>query len=236
MRVERMRRWRLCCCLTETIEFKKENRVSRFVNIEGMDGKVPGSEKTTGWRCFAAEGEQKVNLSYRNIRIRQAEMSDAGLLCKWWNDGKVMEHAGFPLGLGITEEEIIRKIETETDETTRRHIILIDNMPVGEMNYRRVSMETCEMGIKICETTHQNKGYGTIVLHMFLQGLFARLGYEKVILDTNLQNKRAQHVYEKIGFTKLRVNENAWMDQLGRPQSSVDYEMKKEDYICPFCF
>ena len=57
-----------------------------------------------------------------------------------------------------------------------------------------------------------------------------QVGYEKIILDTNLLNTRAQHVYEKLGFTKLRVNTNAWRDQLGNPQSSVDYEMNKRDF------
>ena len=35
------------------------------------------------------------------------------------------------------------------------------------------------------------------------------------------------HVYEKLGVVRLRVNENAWQDQQGRWQSSVDYEMTR---------
>lgn len=35
--------------------------------------------------------------------IRHAALEDAELLCLWWNDGKVMEHAGFPHGLNITQ-------------------------------------------------------------------------------------------------------------------------------------
>ena len=64
------------------------------------------------------------------------------------------------------------------------------------------------------------------LLKMFIDGLFNDLGYPEIILDTNLNNLRAQHVYESLGFEKVRVNIDAWTDQLGNKQSSVDYRMK----------
>jgi RimJ/RimL family protein N-acetyltransferase len=57
------------------------------------------------------------------------------------------------------------------------------------------------------------------------------MGYDKIILDTNLKNKRAQYVYEKLGFKKTGQNLNSWKDQLGEFQSSVDYELSKEDFL-----
>jgi hypothetical protein len=35
-----------------------------------------------------------------NIVIRSATVADAKQLNSWWNDGRVMEHTGFPNGLG----------------------------------------------------------------------------------------------------------------------------------------
>lgn len=66
---------------------------------------------------------------------------------------------------------------------------------------------------------------------MLISFLFYDLRYQKIILDTNLNNKRAQHVYEKLGFRKLRVNVNSWQNQIGEPQSSVDYELIPEDFV-----
>ena len=43
-------------------------------------------------------------IQYENLTIRQAEVADAKQLAAWWNDGAVMAHAGFPNGLGTTEE------------------------------------------------------------------------------------------------------------------------------------
>jgi len=48
---------------------------------------------------------------------------------------------------------------------------------------------------------------------------------------TNLKNKRAQHVYEQLGFKKIRINENSWKDQLGIWQSIVDYELTEDSFV-----
>ena len=38
-------------------------------------------------------------LKQDNLVIRAATSEDAECLCKWWSDGAVMAHAGFPNGL-----------------------------------------------------------------------------------------------------------------------------------------
>ena len=160
-----------------------------------------------------------------DIMIRDAAVSDAAQLCLWWNDGTVMAHAGFPLGLGTTEAEIAEKLCA--CDGCHRHMILYENKPIGEMNYREIDAAVCEIGIKICDASMQNRGLGKTILRLFINALFDA-GYEKIILDTNLNNTRAQHVYETLGFRRVRVNVDAWKDQLGIPQSSVDYELTKD--------
>lgn len=130
-------------------------------------------------------------LKHGNLTIRNAAEEDAAQLALWWNDGRIMAHAGFPNGTG----------------------------------------QTAEIGIKLCDFSKQNKGIGKILLSMLIASLFQDLGYRRIILDTDLGNKRAQHVYEQLGFTKLRVRENAWRDQVGTLRSSVDYELYQKDFI-----
>ena len=173
-------------------------------------------------------------LNHKNLTIRNATIDDARLLASWWNDGAVMAHAGFPNGTGETPAGIAERIGTDTDEH-RRLIIELAHRPIGEMNYTRhpdqESKKTAEIGIKICDFSEQEKGYGKIVLSMMISSLFSDFGYQKIILDTNLNNKRAQHVYETLGFKKLQVRENSWRNQLGELQSSVDYELFPEDFV-----
>lgn len=171
---------------------------------------------------------------YGELLIRDATVQDAGQLCQWWNDGKVMAHAGFPNGLGTTEEAIREQLRAGTtghSTGNRRHMIFWGDKPIGEMNYSEVSPDTCEIGIKICDFSMQNKGLGKKILSLFIRTLFDELGYRRIILDTNLNNLRAQHVYESLGFRKLRVNENCWQDQLGVWQSAVDYELTKDTFV-----
>jgi RimJ/RimL family protein N-acetyltransferase len=159
-----------------------------------------------------------MELKQENLSIRYATINDAKVLCKWWNDGKIMAHAGFPNGINTTEEKIRNQIMEETDETTRRWIIEIDGEPSGEMNYRNKGEKTAEIGIKICDFEKQEKGYGTQLLKMFMKYLFNELKYNRIILDTKLNNTRAQHVYEKIGFKEVR-----------RDEIAIYYELKKEN-------
>jgi len=169
-----------------------------------------------------------MNLVQGHMAIRTARPSDANQLCKWWNDGAIMAHAGFPNGLGEKPENVRASL---TVNAHGRHIIEYDGVPIGEMSYRNKCETVAEIGIKICDFARREKGLGTSLLAMFIDALFLYHGYEKIVLDTNTNNLRAQHVYEnKLGFTRVQVRENAWLDQLGQMQSAVDYELAKADW------
>jgi RimJ/RimL family protein N-acetyltransferase len=162
-----------------------------------------------------------------NLVLRHATDCDVQILCDWWSDGKVMAHAGFPNGVYTDFNELMEKIKNEND-FSRRLIIEIESNPVGEMNYV-IENKIAEIGIKICDFSYQERGYGTKLIKMLSEYLFDEMKVQKIILDTNLNNTRAQHVYEKIGFKKVGVRTNAWKNQLGLFQSFVDYELKRED-------
>jgi len=170
-----------------------------------------------------------VYIKKNNLLIRKALITDAEILGKWWRDGKIMAHAGFPLGLKITDQEIIYDLAKDTKDN-QRLIIEINSLPAGEMNYRRKEDNIAEIGIKICDFNMQNKGFGQITIKILIMELFESYGYQKIILDTNLENLRAQNVYEKIGFQKVGIRYDCWKDQLGKFQSAVDYEMTKANY------
>lgn len=163
-------------------------------------------------------------LKHENLIIRKARVSDAKQIATWWNNGALMVHVGFPYGLGVTEKEVINTIKRGL------LIIEIENKLIGECNYHNVADDVAEIGIKICELDFQNHGIGKKALSMLIDWLFSN-GYSKIILNTNLLNKHAQHVYESIGFHKVGININSWKDQLGLLQSSVDYELLKKDFI-----
>ena len=183
-----------------------------------------------------------MRLEQGKLCIKNAEQEDCKQLVSWWNDGAVMAHAGFPNGLGTNEEKVQKQIEADSDDTRRHLVIWYDGNRIGEMSYANLgdSLEetgedtienrTADIGIKICNPTFQEKGLGKIVLSMLIRELFSR-GYTKIVLDTNLKNKRAQHVYERLGFQKVNIRMDAWIDQVGEKQSVVDYELTKEHFV-----
>ena len=165
-----------------------------------------------------------MQMQYKNLTIRDAVAADAAQLAAWWNDGAVMAHAGFPNGLGTTVEKVIAGLGNG------RLVLEENERLIGEACYRKVGEGIAEIGIKICETDCQNRGLGRIILSMLISWLFEQ-GFGKIVLDTNLTNLRAQHVYESLGFHKLRVNIDSWTDQVGKLQSSVDYELVEKDFV-----
>ncbi|WP_313131647.1 GNAT family N-acetyltransferase [Anaerocolumna sp.] len=170
-----------------------------------------------------------------NLTIRSATVEDAKVLTNWWNDGTIMAHAGFPKGLNQSIEETIAQIKENETRLSQRCIIEVNGIRAGEMSYG-IGGGFAEIGIKICEVSYQNCGIGTKLLNMLIEFLFtddainSKVKIEKILLDTNLKNEKAQHVYGKIGFTKVRVNKDAWENQLGEMQSSVDYEMTRKQF------
>lgn len=183
-----------------------------------------------------------MKLEQGKLCIKNAEKEDCKQLVSWWNDGAVMAHAGFPNGLGTSEEKVQKQIAADNDDTRRHLVIWYDGNRIGEMSYANLgdSLEetgedtienrTADIGIKISNPAFQEKGLGKIVLSMLIRELFSR-GYTKIVLDTNLKNKRAQHVYERLGFQKVNVRMDAWTDQVGEKQSVIDYELTTEHFV-----
>ena len=176
-----------------------------------------------------------MKIEHNEICLRDVTAADCKQLGKWWNDGSIMAHAGFPNGLGTTAEEIWEKTKNDSDTTRRRLMILYKGAAIGEMAYFNLGDDTAEIDIKICERNFQEKGLGRLVLSLLLKELFS-MGYKKIVLDTNLRNTRAQHVYaqhvyELLGFRKVRIKKDFWKDQVGELQSVVDYELLLEEFV-----
>ncbi|NLJ41784.1 MAG: GNAT family N-acetyltransferase [Clostridiales bacterium] len=173
-----------------------------------------------------------------NIVIRSATIEDAVQLNKWWNDGKVMEYVGFPNGTGESLADTEANIKSWEGKLSQLCVIEIDGKAVGELNYGIKGDGTAYPGWKICDFDYQNKGYGTEIIKMLFEFIFtdeeinSLHPIEKIVWDTMIENKRAQHVYEKkIGAKRTGVLKDAWIDQLGNPRSGILYEIGKEEFF-----
>lgn len=180
-----------------------------------------------------------MRIEKENIVIRSATVGDAIQLNEWWNDGKVMEHAGFPnKGIGESLDETIANIRHREGKLSQICMIEIDGKLVGELSYSIRGDGAAYLGWKICDFNYQNQGYGPKIITMLFEFLFtdeninSKFPIDRIIWDTMLENKRAQYVYEhKIKARKIGIQENSWQDQLGNWRSSVDYEISREEFF-----
>ena len=151
-----------------------------------------------------------------NIVIRSANLKDAEILNRWWNDGSVMEHAGFPNGLGQSMEETIECVKSNEGRISQLCIIEIYGKPVGELSYSITGNDT---GSTLFDFIFTDEKINSVCK------------VNKIEWDTMLENKRAQHVYEnKIKAVKKDVLENNWKDQLGNWRTAVVYEISREKF------
>lgn len=173
-----------------------------------------------------------------NIVIRSATVDDAIQLNEWWNDGKIMEHAGFPNGLGESLDDTIENIKSKEGKLSQLCMIEIEGKPIGELSYSIKGDGVAYPGWKICDFDYQNQGCGPKIITMLLEFLFidedinSKFPIDRIIWDTMLENKRAQYVYEhKIKARKIGIQEHSWQDQLGNWRSTVDYEISREEFL-----
>ena len=165
-------------------------------------------------------------LQYENLILRKTEVTDALQLVSWWNDGRVMAHAGFPNGVGVLIDDVIGMIKKDSDD--RQHFMLeINDNPIGEMHYRKKEDFCAEIGIKICDTRFQNKGLGKKFLSLLIQYLFDKQHYEKIKVNVAANNKKAQHVYERLGFKKYKQPPKKYLDE----KSSIHYELTLNNFV-----
>lgn len=169
-----------------------------------------------------------LKLIHKDITIRKAMIKDAEMLCKWWNDGFVMAHAGFPNGIGTT----VQTVQAQLRQAQARLRLLIEyqNIPIGEMMLEFHTLYQVEFGIKICDLSKQNQGIGTKVLSMMFQYLFMECQMEEIVCTTEFDNKRAQHVYEQLGFKKAKTLHHVWCDETGIWHDGIFYVLKPKRF------
>lgn len=170
-----------------------------------------------------------MEIKYKNIIIKEASVLDIPLLINWWSDGKIMEHAGFPYGINETEENILKT--WKENPRKYRYIIKYNEIAIGELCYEIIQENIADIGIKICDTDYQNRGLGKIILSMLIEYLFNEVKLSKIILDTLLENKRAQHVYEQLGFKMTGIDKYCWEEQTGKLRTVVSYELIPSNFI-----
>jgi len=75
-----------------------------------------------------------------------------------------------------------------------------DGQVIGTLSLREIVEHiSARLGISL-GADYVDQGYGSEALRAFLPYYFRTLGFQRLVLDVAAANKRAVHVYEKLGF------------------------------------
>lgn len=177
-------------------------------------------------------------ISGQEVIIHEASVDDVDLLCEWWANPALMQSVGFPNGVQTNKTRLRNTlIEQNLLKSFQRkscRYIVIDKEslnPIGELCFHDMDLlnKSCEIGIKICDLSYQGKGFGYDALKTFLIFLFYEFDLNRIELTTLLENKRAQGLYQKIGFHEVGVKRQCWRDEQGEYHDVVVMDILKHE-------
>ncbi len=148
------------------------------------------------------------------VYLRPLEAEDADLVSGWYADDRVRRLIGDP---PMSHARRRQRYETATsgdDDTVYRFIIctLDDDVPVGRLDLFDIDRTNghCAFGIAIGDPALWGRGLGTDAVNAIVDFAFGELRMERVSLDTDAANLRAQAAYRKAGFVEEGRRRHIW--------------------------
>lgn len=139
-----------------------------------------------------------------HVYLRPLEPEDADLVSAWYDDERVRRLLGDPPISHARRRQRYQEAVGSDGDTVLRFIIcrLADDVPVGRLDLFDIDRTNghCVFGIAIGDPAMWGQGLGTDAVNALLDFAFGELRMERVWLDTDADNLRAQAAYRKAGF------------------------------------
>ncbi|MCM3711765.1 GNAT family N-acetyltransferase [Sporosarcina luteola] len=149
-------------------------------------------------------------LSSKRLQFRKMMVSDIEKYHSWRNDLAVMNTTSTSLDLYSLDETRHFVENIILNSTSSKSYIIEEsegNTAIGVTSLINIDSKNrnAECIIDIGEKEFWGKGYGTEALKMLLEYSFLELNLHRVSLRVFSLNKRAIHIYNKLGFIKEGV-------------------------------
>ena len=102
----------------------------------------------------------------------------------------------------------------EDPEKGRCFFIIVEDNPIGQLNYNSINKETqsVEIDILIADSKNWGKGFGSDAIKTLIKYLFDSLSVEEVWVAAIKKNPRAVKAYQKSGFEIFMPSEDITKD------------------------
>jgi RimJ/RimL family protein N-acetyltransferase len=169
------------------------------------------------------------------FRLRELERKDIIIINKWRNDPDLVASLGAPFRYinADVDNEWFDNYMHNRNNAVRCAIIGSENDGIiGIVSLVLIDTlnQSAEFHIMIGDKENQGKGAGTFAVKAMLDHGFFDLNLRRIELAVLVDNHKAQHLYEKIGFRKegtkrqVRFKKNKFVDM-------HQYAILKEEYI-----
>ena len=162
----------------------------------------------------------------KQVQLRSLELKDANFIIRVYNSLEVRRFLDDPDPLSLDDaEQWIRK--TWAQRKAHQNFFFAIELGkskellgiCGLFGLQKINRKA-ELMITLFDEYNRGKGYGTEAIRLLLDYGFNQLNLHRIVLFTHEINKRAQRVYEKLGFKpggrrrQASFFEGAYHDQL----------------------
>lgn len=143
------------------------------------------------------------------VRLRAVGRADLPRYVEWFADPAVSENLASQIPMGLAQEE--RWYEENLKQPPEQQALAVDLRTgrgkwehIGGTGFHLIDKRnrSAECGLFIGPEKYWNKGYGRDILLTLLRYGFQTLNLNRVQLRVMEFNRRAVHLYEKIGFVR----------------------------------
>ncbi|NLY81584.1 MAG: GNAT family N-acetyltransferase [Clostridiales bacterium] len=149
----------------------------------------------------------------KNLLLRNTELSDCKCFYHWEKDPEIIEYLS--IDKDIQYEDVVKDfVLASIDPEMLMFTILSksENTPIGRIIISRIASKEKSLDITklyIGKKNYQGKGHGIELMEAMLQYVFFDLNMERVTLDYYVNNRRAELLYNKLGFKSEGVLRNS---------------------------
>ena len=141
------------------------------------------------------------------VYLRPAERDDIPYFVSWLSDATTTRYIALrsPIGRAMEERWFDELLEKHGSDRWFFVICrLVDRRPVGSLDFHEVDAinGSAGLGIIVGDPADTGHGYGSDALATLISFGFDELRLERIWLDVNEGNERAERLYERLGFVR----------------------------------
>jgi len=147
---------------------------------------------------------------------RVVELGADPEVARWWR--------------GLTPEHVLEKARGQDDDVVVFAIVVDGELAGMIQHHEETDEEYRHAGIDLfLGAGHQGRGLGTDAVRAMARHLIDDLGHHRLVIDPAAHNERAIRCYEKVGFRRVGVLRQYWLDADGAWRDGVLLDLLAEE-------